>query len=132
MQNKFSVAIKIIGILSILGGIIAFFVFASDRYWLPGIICLLSCIAGGMIIAGIGEIINLLQASYDMQAKIYVNQKDILEKVTDKSKKSDNTNTVDEKLDSVTHSWRCNNCNKMISELPCPYCGDNFNWVYIY
>lgn len=31
------------------------------------------------------------------------------------------------KSNKDVHSWRCTNCNNMISELPCPYCGDRFN-----
>lgn len=108
MQNKISVAIKIIGIIAILAGVITFFVFASHDYLLQGAIYLVSCIAGGLLIAGFGEIISLLQASYDTLSKIYSDKKIYINK---------NSESKDDRKPKN-------------DELKCPHCGTiNANYV---
>lgn len=106
MQNKFSVAIKIIGVIAILAGVITFFIFASHDYLLQGAIYLVSCIAGGLLIAGFGEIISLLQANYDTLSKIYSDKKIYINKNSES--KEDRKPKKEE-----AYLWTCPRCGKV-------------------
>lgn len=59
-NNGISIALKLIGIIEIVGGIISALSLLNYKFWL-GLGILAGTIATGMLIMGIGEIIQLLE-----------------------------------------------------------------------
>ena len=156
--NVTSKIIRIIGLISIIGGVISSLIlggiftikvgtyYTHEEYnWYIAIIGSVSSFVEGIIFLGFAEIINLLQANCDKQAEIIreiKNTENSLSKTIivnntpkqttngDSTSNNDtdlNNNKLSTETNNSTHTWRCAKCNKMISELPCPYCGDNFN-----
>lgn len=157
--NVTSKIIRIIGLISIIGGVISLLIlggiftikvgtyYTHEEYnWYIAIIGSVSSFVEGIIFLGFAEIINLLQANCDKQAEIIreiKNTENSLSKTIivnntpkqttngDSTSNNDtdlnNNNKLSTETNNSTHTWRCAKCNKMISELPCPYCGDNFN-----
>ena len=144
-ENGVAKVIRIIGWIFIIGGVISSLILGGiftiyEKYnWYIAIIGSVISIVNGIIFIGFSEIINLLQTNCDKQAEIIREIKNTenslsktvivnnsLKQTTNEDLTSNNKKTIDE-TKNTAHTWRCAKCNKMISELPCPYCGDNFN-----
>lgn len=150
-ENKIAKIIRIIGLVSIIGGIISSLIlggifkmqvgtyYTHEEYnWYIAIIGSIISLVDGIIFMGFSEIINLLQLNYNRQFEIINTLNNLKKKDNEKPSKIDNekTSITDSNTgvgsytgteNNTPHTWRCAKCNKMISELPCPYCGDNFN-----
>lgn len=162
-ENKCAKIIRIIGFVSIIGGIIGSLILGSvfkievgiyyrhEEYnWYIALIGSILSFVEGIIFIGFAEIIRLLQFNLDKQRetiKAIKNLEDdfsrgIVGEAADKDLGKRQNEVNDSINDEHTyekiisnprnqnkngiHQWRCDNCKKMISELPCPYCGDNF------
>lgn len=67
-NNGISIALKLIGIIEIVGGIISALSLFEDEFWL-GLGILVGAMVTGMLIVGIGEIIQKLQNIEDNTIK---------------------------------------------------------------
>ena len=135
--SKIKIAAQIAFMLGVIGSMIFGLVicFGSEDFNAIGFLYIL---LGGIIswistllMYGFGELIERV-CSIDKKAPTntslrIVNKREnsatIKKPITDITNKKENVDKNINKSSSVTHSWRCSNCNKMISDDVCPYCG---------
>ena len=132
--SKIKIAAQTAFMLGVIGSIIFGLVicFGSEDFNAIGILYIL---LGGIIswistllMYGFGELIERVcsidkKTLTDTSPRIVYKQENsatIKMPITDITNEKQN---VDNNINISAHSWRCSNCNKMISEEVCPYCG---------
>ena len=100
--------------------------FATKEFNAYGLLCILIGSISSLIITwliyGFGELIERV-SSIDKKASTYSNLGLVGQQVANIENKKENENINTNVRRNVVHRWRCSNCNKMISEDVCPYCG---------
>ena len=76
----------------------------------------ISSVCTSFVLYGFGEIIVILQNINSKQNE-NIKETHIIKSAFSKAEK--------ESTKPITHKWRCLNCNEMISENPCPFCGND-------
>ena len=135
--SKIKIAAQIVFTLGVIGSIIFGFVicFGSEDFNAVGLLYILlggiSSWISTLLMYGFGELIERV-CSIDKKAPTntslrIVNKREnsatIKKPITDITNKKENVDKNINKSSSVEHSWRCSNCNEMISDDVCPYCG---------
>lgn len=126
-ENTISKILKIIGIATIVIGIIASLILGNSAdeisITIGGIV---GSIISGMLFVGFSEVINLLQQNVDNQEKVLRFLKEQLKTIIKESSTNNKIQSISNR-NSVKHLFRCENCGKMIEEYPCCECGFKFN-----
>lgn len=135
--SKIKIVAQILFVLGVIGSIIFGFVicFGSEDFNAIGFLYIL---LGGLIswlstllMYGFGELIERVcsidkKPPTDTSPRIVNKQENsatIKMPITDITNEKQNVDNNINKSSTAAHRWRCSNCNKMISEEVCPYCG---------
>jgi len=135
--SKIKIAAQILFVLGVIGSIIFGFVicFGSEDFNAIGLLYILlgglSSWISTLLMYGFGELIEKVCSIYkkpptNTSPRIINKQENsatIKKPITDITNEKQNVDKNINKSSTVAHSWRCSNCNKMISEDVCPYCG---------
>ena len=135
--NKIKILAQIICVLGVVASVILGLVicFTTDEF---NVIGLLYILIGSILswistltMYGFGELIEKVCV---IEKKVVISKSNIFIK-TENSSTENLINTTSQKEKEtketkgtgfVKHKWRCSNCNNMISEETCPYCGQQY------
>ena len=79
------------------------------------IVCLISSLSA-IVLEAFGELVQSTQKIRESLSDINI-QKEITKTAKEDISRNNNTKVQNE------HNWRCNECGKWITTLPCPFCG---------